>query len=177
MLLIVARGGQNITVIIIIFSNSYFSVSEFLLPACMKKDFFISYNGADKQWAEWIAWQLIESGYTVIIQAWDFRAGGNFILEMHRAAIETDRTIAVLSSRYLQAFYTQPEWAAALVHDADGKKRLLIPVRIDECQPDGLFASLIYLDLVGLTKTIAKECLLTGHWCPTVEKFNPHKVL
>jgi hypothetical protein len=25
------------------------------------KDFFISYNSADKTWAEWIAWQLEEA--------------------------------------------------------------------------------------------------------------------
>ncbi len=26
------------------------------------KDFFISYNSADRTWAEWIAWQLEEAG-------------------------------------------------------------------------------------------------------------------
>jgi TIR domain len=34
-----------------------------------QKDFFISYNKADLQWAEWIAWTLEESGYIVVIQA------------------------------------------------------------------------------------------------------------
>jgi hypothetical protein len=28
------------------------------------KDFFISYNKTDRQWAEWIAWQLEGAGYT-----------------------------------------------------------------------------------------------------------------
>jgi hypothetical protein len=42
-------------------------------------DFFISYNGADKAWAEWIAWQLEEERFTTILQAWDFRPGGNFV--------------------------------------------------------------------------------------------------
>ncbi len=32
------------------------------------KDFFISYNGADQRWAEWIAWQLEEASYSVILQ-------------------------------------------------------------------------------------------------------------
>ena len=41
------------------------------------KDFFISYNSADRQWAEWIAWQLEEAGYTTVLQAWDFRPGPN----------------------------------------------------------------------------------------------------
>ena len=77
------------------------------------KDFFISYTKADKAWAEWIAWTLEEAGLSVIIQAWDFRPGGNFVLDMQRAASETEKTIVVLSPAYLEAEYTQPEWAAA----------------------------------------------------------------
>jgi hypothetical protein len=46
------------------------------------KDFFISYSGKDKPWAEWLAYQLEKAGYTTVIQAWDFRPGGNFVLEM-----------------------------------------------------------------------------------------------
>ena len=65
------------------------------------KDFFISYNKADKNWAEWIAWTLEEAGYSVVIQAWDFRPGGNFVLEMQKAATDTHKTIAVLSDNYL----------------------------------------------------------------------------
>jgi hypothetical protein len=67
------------------------------------KDFFISYNKADRQWAEWIAWQLEEAEYSIIIQDWDFRPGGNFILEMHQAAIESERTIAVLSPEFMNS--------------------------------------------------------------------------
>jgi tetratricopeptide (TPR) repeat protein len=125
-----------------------------------QKDFFISYTGADRQWAEWIAWHLEHAGYSTIIQAWDFRAGGNFILEMHRAAIDSARTIAVLSEKYQQSFYTQPEWAAALVHDPTGKKRLVVPIRIEAVEPVGLFAPLIYIDLAGLPEEQAKTKLL-----------------
>jgi TIR domain len=50
------------------------------------KDFFISYNGADKAWAEWIAWQLEEKGFSTILQAWDFRPGANFVLKMQEAS-------------------------------------------------------------------------------------------
>ena len=63
------------------------------------KDFFISYNRADKSWAEWIAWQLEDAGYTTVIQAWDFRPSSNFVLEMHKAVTEAQRTIAVAQAR------------------------------------------------------------------------------
>jgi hypothetical protein len=32
------------------------------------KDFFLSYNKADKNWADWIAWTLEARGYSTIIQ-------------------------------------------------------------------------------------------------------------
>jgi tetratricopeptide (TPR) repeat protein len=124
------------------------------------KDFFISYTGADLQWAEWLAVQLRDAGYTTVFQEWDFHAGGNFVLDMHRAAKETYRTLAVLSSRYLDAGFTNPEWAAAFVRDPQGKERLVIPVRIEDFKPEGLFAALIHIDLVGLSESDAKQRLL-----------------
>jgi hypothetical protein len=49
------------------------------------KDFFISYTRADRIWAEWVAWQPEEAGYTTIIQAWDFAPGGTFLSSMNSA--------------------------------------------------------------------------------------------
>ncbi len=125
------------------------------------KDFFISYNSADESWAEWIAWQLEEAGYSVMIQAWDFKAGQNFILEMQRAAIECQTTIAVLSENYLHALFAQPEWASSFVLDPTGEKRKLIPIRVQPCDLTGLQKAIIHIDLVGLEKEDAKNRLLT----------------
>ena len=86
------------------------------------KDFFVSYNTADRPWAEWIAWALEEAGYSAVIQAWDFRPGANFVLEMHKAAEQTQKTIVVLSENYLKAEFTQPEWAAAFCARSHGRK-------------------------------------------------------
>jgi tetratricopeptide (TPR) repeat protein len=126
------------------------------------KDFFISYNSADRQWAEWIAWQLEEVGYTTVLQAWDFRPGSNFVLEMQRAATEAERTIAVLSPDYLGARFTQPEWAATFAQDPMGEKGMLLPVRVRECDLKGLLPQIIYIDLVGLDEVVAQDALLAG---------------
>jgi TIR domain/Trypsin-like peptidase domain/Effector-associated domain 9 len=123
-------------------------------------DFFISYNKADKQWAEWIAWTLEEAGYSVVIQAWDFRPGGNFVLDMQRAAAESKRTIAVLSESYLKSSFTQPEWAAAFASDPESLERKLLPVRVKECKPEGMLRPLVYVDLVELSSVDAKKALL-----------------
>ncbi len=126
------------------------------------KDFFVSYNRADRSWAEWIAWQLEEAGYTTVLQTWDFRPGSNFVLDMQRAATEAERTIAVLSPDYLGARFTQPEWAAAFVQDPTGVEGSLLPVRVQECEPKGLLPQIVYVDLVGLDEAAAKDTLLAG---------------
>jgi tetratricopeptide (TPR) repeat protein len=126
------------------------------------KDFFISYNSADKNWAEWTAWMLEEAGYTTVLQAWDFRPGSNFVLEMQRAASEAERTIAILSPAYLDALYTQPEWATAFVQDPTGEKGTLLPVCIQKCDLKGLLPAIIHINLVDLDETAANKALLQG---------------
>lgn len=126
------------------------------------KDFFISYNKADHQWAEWIAWQLEAAGYTTIIQVWDFRPGSSFVLDMQRATTEADRTIAVLSEDYLNSLFTQPEWATAFAQDPTSGQMKLLPVRVARCELKGLLTSIVYIDLVGVEEERAKELLIKG---------------
>jgi tetratricopeptide (TPR) repeat protein len=126
------------------------------------KDFFISYNKADRSWAEWMAWHLEAAGYSVLIQAWDFLPGTNFVLKMDEAAKESQRTIAVLSPDYLTALYTQSEWAAAFAQDPTSKDGKLLPIRVRECDIKGLLGQIVYVDLVSLDEAAAKNKLLTA---------------
>jgi hypothetical protein len=127
-----------------------------------KRDFFVSYNQADRTWAEWIAWQLEQAGHSVVIQAWGFRPGHNFVLEMDRAAQATERTILVLSPNFLASCFTRPEWAAAFARDPTGEKRLIIPVRVAACDPQGLLGQINYIDLVDREEAEAAKELLNG---------------
>jgi hypothetical protein len=132
------------------------------VPEAAQPHFFISYTSADRVWAEWIAWQLEEDGYQVKIQAWDFSPGCNFVVEIQKATVECERTIAVFSPNYFLSKFGAAEWAAAFRLDPTGKNEKLVPVRIEACQPPGLLGSLIYIDLVKLDETTARERLLTG---------------
>lgn len=128
-----------------------------------KQDFFISYNKADRNWAEWIAWELEEAGYSLRIQAWHFRPGNNFVLEMHRALLMTERVIIVLSPDFLRSGFTAPELADAFARDPTGEKRLLIPIRVTVCQPEGLLRQVIYIDFAdGCCEKEARSRLLKG---------------
>lgn len=125
-------------------------------------DFFISYTSADLTWAEWIGYVLEEEGFTVIIQAWDFRPGSNFVLEMQKAAAEADRTIMVLSPDYLKSQFTSSEWAAAFAKDPRGLERKLVPIVVRQCSPPGLLSSLVHIVLADEDQDSARELLIGG---------------
>lgn len=125
-------------------------------------DFFVSYNSADERWAEWISHVLEDAGYSVVVQAWDFRPGSNFVLEMQKALRTSERLIAVLSPDYLAARYPQPEWAAVFSADPEGASRKLIPVMVRPCQLTGLLAQIVHIRIHDLDDAPAKQRLLDG---------------
>jgi len=82
---------------------------------------------------------------------------------IYRAQLKT--AIAPLLSYpndYLNAIYTQPEWAAAWNQDPSASDRKLLPVRVGPCKPTGLLASIAYVDLVGKSETEAETLLLAA---------------
>jgi len=125
-------------------------------------DFFISYTHADTTWAEWIGYVLEEEGFSVIIQAWDFLPGKNFVLEMQDAATKAGRTLMVLSPDYLQSQFASPEWAAAFGRDPQGREMKLVPVMVRACEPAGLLASIVQIRIVGLDEEAARKKLMGG---------------
>jgi hypothetical protein len=125
-----------------------------------KKDFFISYTSADEPWAEWIAWQLSANGFTIIFKKWDFHPGNNILFSIVNATSESEKTIAVLSSRYMNALEENEEISLALFQDSRACKGGLIPIRIEPVKQKGLFTSLIPIDLIGLDESKAEFELL-----------------
>jgi hypothetical protein len=126
------------------------------------RNFFISYTAVDRQWAEWIAWELEEAGYATILQAWDFTPGSHFVTAMHLATQITERTIAVLSRAYLESAYSEQEWQAAWADDPSGVERKLLVLRIEDCPRPGLLGQVVSEDLFGVGKELARTRLLAA---------------
>lgn len=127
-----------------------------------QRDFFISYNKADHDWAVWIAHTLENAGYTTVLEAWDFRPGQNFAVEMQNALTRSDRVIAVLSPDYFRGEFAFAEWASAFGDDPTGARGRLVPVMVRECAPQGLLSTIIHVSLVGLEQAAAGSRLLGG---------------
>ncbi len=122
-------------------------------------DFFISYTQADRAWAEWIAWLLEEDGHRVLVQAWDFVPGSNWIQRMQDGASRAARTIAVLSTEYLSSVYGGAEWQAAWAADPAGADRKLLPVRVEDCDRPGVLTGVVGVDLFGVPEVKARARL------------------
>jgi hypothetical protein len=124
-------------------------------------DFFVSYTQADRAWAVWIAWVLEEAGYQVLVQAWDFVPGSNWIAQMQDGTERAARTIALLSDEYLESVYGGAEWLAAWAADPAGAQRKLLPVRVRKCAQPGLLGGVTGFDLFGLGEAGARSLLLS----------------
>src|SRR5580658_9089281 len=122
-------------------------------------DFFVSYTQADRGWAEWIAWVLEEDSYRVLVQAWDFVPGGNWVQGMQAGTRDAARMIAVLSPEYLTSVYGAAEWQAVWAADPTGAERRLLVVRVRECDRPGRLTGVVGVDVLGLDEPDAKAKL------------------
>jgi hypothetical protein len=140
-----------------------------------QRDFFVSYTQADRAWAEWLAWELEAAGYTTVLQAWDMPAGTAFVHAMDQAVQTTRHILLVLSPAYLRSEMAEAEWRPGFKADPSGTQRRLLPVRVEACEPKGLLADRVWIDLMGLDEATARGRLreevagaLRGPGRPTV---------
>ncbi|MEU2629946.1 FxSxx-COOH system tetratricopeptide repeat protein, partial [Kitasatospora sp. NPDC007106] len=118
-------------------------------------DFFISHAGADRAWAEWVAWQLEDAGYTTELDYWDWSPGENFVLKMN-AALENGRMLALFSAAYFEPQrFTTEEWTAVLA-----ARDKMIPIRLDDAKAPRILAPILTRSLVGLDAEQARTTLL-----------------
>jgi len=123
-------------------------------------DFFVSAAREDEEnWGSWITWYLKEEDYRVRLDTVDVQAGAFEPDALDRAIRLSRRTIVVLSSAYLRSDKVRAAWLHAWRRDPLGLGRTLIPVRVEDCEPEGLLGGIRYIDLVGLDETQARQTL------------------
>jgi TIR domain-containing protein len=125
---------------------------------------FVSHAGRDRAWAEWAAWQLERAGWgiTVELDAWEWRAGEDFVARMNTAHGTCDHMLALFSAADFEpARWTGERWTAA-VHVAKARPGFLVPVRLDDTPAPPLLARLMAPALHGLPRQQAREVLLAA---------------
>ncbi|MGV9249225.1 FxSxx-COOH system tetratricopeptide repeat protein [Streptomyces sp. NPDC003710] len=116
---------------------------------------FVSHAGADRAWAEWVAWQLVDAGFQVELDYWDWGAGDNFVLKMD-AALEAGRFLALFSPAYFEPErFTTPEWTAMVA-----MKEKITPVCVAEVVAPPILRPLLAPKLFELGEEAARRVLL-----------------
>ncbi|UFZ02976.1 TIR domain-containing protein [Bradyrhizobium ontarionense] len=125
-------------------------------------DIFISHTSStenDRRWAFWIGRTLTALGHVVHLDAWELNVGDNipaWVFDRHDAA---DHILLVLSKAYLQRPYPLFEWTSALHASINGRRRFVLPVRIEPIELPTSLASLRSCDLFGVGESDAYALL------------------
>jgi len=118
----------------------------------MSVDIFVSYAGPDRPWAEWVASQVEAAGLSVELDAWDWAAGSNFVLNMNDALARASRVVALYSKAYFdRSRYTTEEWASVVA-----TRQRLLPLRVEEVEPPPILRPLVWVDLFGVAEAHAR---------------------
>jgi hypothetical protein len=127
-------------------------------------DFYISYAGLDRLWAEWVGFELKNAGYTVELDVWDLLPGDNIILAREAALEQADRVLALCSAAYFRAGFPEQDWTAVMVA-RHGKSGRLVPVWIEDldgAQLPGLLRAVQPIKLSGVPEAEARRRLVAG---------------
>jgi tetratricopeptide (TPR) repeat protein len=124
-------------------------------------DFFVSYAGADRPWAQWAASVLEGDGFTVELDVWDWAPGTNAVEQMNGALERADRVLALWSPRYFDpSSFAGEELSAAFYANHELRGRL-VPVVVEQVTVGPLYRPLIFIDLSGMDEAAAARELLS----------------
>ena len=127
-----------------------------------KRDFFISFNSKDKAIADWITYELKRKGYTMYYQYDDFPPGSDFMKQMNKAMLNTKLTIAIWTTNYFDSSFTAIEARTALKASLIKDEIKFVPIKIEDCEIDPLFSTLVYVNLIGKQEFEGQKLLISG---------------
>ena len=97
-------------------------------------DVFLSYSHRNKDWVRgWLVPHLKDAGLKVCIDHESFTPGAPLMTEMERAALESRKTVCILTPEYLQSEWTEFENIMVQTGDPAARQRRLIPLLLSPC--------------------------------------------
>lgn len=147
----------------------------------LRVDLLVHYREADQAWAEWVARQLTDAGYSVELDVRHWTPGAGFQAVMRSALERCDRAVMLFSAAYFdRLLFTAEEWENSELR-VPSMSAQLVPVRVEEvpaAQVPAILRPLIPRDLFGIPEEQAKRVLLqavaaTGSRRPSPEPVWP----
>ena len=89
---------------------------------------FISYNKADRDFAESLALNLVQAKQNVWIDKWELNAGDSLISKIEEALGDANAILVLLSKNSVESEWCKKELRAGLIRELEEKSVLLIPI-------------------------------------------------
>ncbi|GAA4028730.1 MULTISPECIES: FxSxx-COOH system tetratricopeptide repeat protein [Streptomyces] len=121
---------------------------------------FISHAGADRAWAEWVAWQLTDAGCTVVLDLWEPSPGEDLRLRAERELSTAQMVVLLLSGGH-----RTPSQVLSAVGGAAGP---VIPVRLDDTPVPPELDGVQAVNLAGVAGPDARERLVRAVTGPSL---------
>ncbi|ADP80168.1 toll/interleukin-1 receptor domain-containing protein [Pseudofrankia inefficax] len=118
------------------------------------RDFYISYVAADKEWASWVAWVILQEGNSVEFGEW-YPAGTQLPAKRSEGIERASWIIAIVSEEYQLDDFELMVPRNVIQRDPRGHTTKLIPIRVEDCALRRDLQSFVPIDLFGLDKETA----------------------
>ena len=116
-------------------------------------DFFLSRRGSVAAVAREVTNVLLEKGYTIRVEDYDFELGASFIENMHEAIVKSRDLIILLTDDYLRSPHTRKEFTSFEAQRLrSAEERHVVILRCEDVPVEGLLADVVYQDLVGVAE-------------------------
>jgi tetratricopeptide (TPR) repeat protein len=116
-------------------------------------DFFLSRRGSVAAIAREVTNVLLEKGYTIRVEDYDFELGASFIEDMHEAIVRSRDLIILLTEDYLRSPHTRKEFTSFEAQRLrSAEERHVVILRCEDVPVEGLLADVVYQDLVGIAE-------------------------
>jgi hypothetical protein len=138
-------------------------------------DVFISYSHKDRSWVcEELLPRLEAAGLKVLIDYRDFDIGVPSIVNMERAVDCSRHTLLVLTPNWVASEWTDFESLLTGTSDPSARRRRLVPLMLELCEPPKRIAMLTYADFTNparrgeeMGRLIRALALKTGERSPS----------
>ncbi|MES5817430.1 FxSxx-COOH system tetratricopeptide repeat protein [Streptomyces sp. RG80] len=117
----------------------------------MEQRVFISYAGADRAWAEWVAWQLTDAGCSTFFDVQDVAVGEDVLARIERELDAADVMVVLLSASWATSHFAAAELRSGIP---------LVPVRLDDTPLPPEVGDFQAVDLVGANEAEARDRLV-----------------
>lgn len=116
-------------------------------------DVFISYSHVDSTWVwDTLLPRLESAGLRICIDKRDFEIGAPSLVNMERAVDYSQHTLLVLTPAWVKSEWTDFESLLVGTFDPAGRRRKLLPLLLEPCQPPARIALLTYADFLDDSK-------------------------